>query len=131
MTTKVLFATFLIKRFRWSLLNDYWRWFFALTICFFLRWEILMLHVKFFFACFSVIFDANNRDKLKKRATNRASREKNVEICRDRFEKSRADRAKREKNVNVLKAFINDFLSDVVTFLKSSNEIDLMLKFKT
>ena len=86
---------------------------------------------KIFFICFSIISDANNRDKLRKKATNRASREKDVEVCRDRFEKSRINRAKREKNVNVLKAFINDFLSDVVTFLKSSNEIDLMLKFKT
>ena len=86
---------------------------------------------KVFFARFLIISDADNRDKLRKKATNRANREKNVEICRDRFEKSRANRTKREKDVNVLKAFINDFLSDAVTFLKSSNEIDLMLKFKT
>ena len=78
-----------------------------------------------------MISDANNRDKLRKRAINRANREKDVEIYRNRFEKSRTNRAKREKDVNVLKAFINDFLSDVVIFLKSSNEIVLMLKFKT
>ena len=78
-----------------------------------------------------MIFDANNRDKLKKKATNRANREKNVEICRDKFEKSKTNRAKREKDVNVLKAFINDFLNDAVTFLKSSNEINLMLKLET
>ena len=83
------------------------------------------------FAYFSMISDANNRDKLRKKATNRANREKNVEVCRNKFEKSRTNRAKREKNVNVLKTFINDFLNDVVTSLKSSNEIDLMLKFKT
>ena len=82
------------------------------------------------FTYFSMIFDANNRDKLKKKTTDRASRKRDVEIYRNRFEKSRTDRAKREKDVNILKAFINDFLSDVVTFLKSSNEIDLMLKFK-
>ena len=86
---------------------------------------------KISFIYFLIISDANNRDKLKKRATNQANREKNVEVCRDRFKKSKTNRAKREKNVNVLKAFINDFLSDAVTFLKSSNEIDLMLKFKT
>ena len=86
---------------------------------------------KISFTYFSVILDANNRDKLRKRAINRANREENVEVCRDKFEKSKADRAKREKNVDVLKAFINDFLSDAVTFLKSSNEIDLILKFKT
>ena len=86
---------------------------------------------KISFVYFSMISDANNRDKLRKRATNRANREKNVEVCRDKFEKSRANRAKREKDVNVLKAFINDFLSNAVTFLKSSNEIDLMLKLKT
>ena len=86
---------------------------------------------KISFACFLMISDANNRDKLKKRAINRTNREKNVEICRDRFRKSKANRTKREKDVNVLKAFINDFLNDAVTFLKSSNEIDLMLKFKT
>ena len=86
---------------------------------------------KISFACFSVISDANNRDKLRKRTTNRANREKDVEVCRNKFEKSRADRAKRKKDVNVLKAFINDFLNDVVTSLKSNNEVDLMLKFKT
>ena len=78
-----------------------------------------------------MISDANNRDKLKKKATNRANREKNVEVCRNKFEKNKADRTKHEKDVNVLKAFINDFLSDAVTSLKSSNEVDLMLKFKT
>ena len=83
------------------------------------------------FACFSIISDANNFDKLRKKATNRANRERNVEICRNKFEKSKANRTKREKDVNVLKAFINDSLSDAVIFLKSSNEIDLMLKFKT
>ena len=77
-----------------------------------------------------MISDANNRDKLRKKATNRANREKNVEICRNKFEKSRTNRTKREKDVNVLKMFINDFLSDVVTSLKSSNEINLMLKFE-
>ena len=76
-------------------------------------------------------FDANNCNKLRKRATNRANREKNVEVCRDKFKKSKANRAKREKDVNVLKAFINDFLNDTVTFLKLSNEVDLMLKLKT
>ena len=83
------------------------------------------------FACFSVISDANNRDRLKKKAINRTSREKDVEVCRNKFKKSKADRAKREKDVNVLKAFINNFLSDAVTFLKSNNEVDLMLKFET
>ena len=78
-----------------------------------------------------MIFNVNNRDKLKKRATNRTSREKNVEVCRNRFEKSRINRTKREKDVNVLKAFINNFLSDVVIFLKLNNEVDLMLKFET
>ena len=86
---------------------------------------------KIFSVYFSMISDANNRDKLRKRATNRANREKNVEVCRDKFKKSKANRAKREKDVNVLKAFINDSLNNVVTSLKSSNEIDLMLKFKT
>ena len=83
------------------------------------------------FVYFSVISDANNRDKLKKRMINRTNRERNVEICRNKFEKSKANRAKRERNVNVLKAFINDFLNDAEIFLKSSNEINLMLKFKT
>ena len=83
------------------------------------------------FVYFLMIFDANSRDKLRKKATDRANREKNVEVCRDRFEKSKANRTKREKNVNVLKAFINDSLSDAVIFLKSSNEIVLMLKFET
>ena len=86
---------------------------------------------KVFFVYFSMISDANSRDKLKKRTTDWANRERDVEICRDKFEKSRANRAKREKDVNVLKAFINDSLNNVVTSLKSSNEIDLMLKFKT
>ena len=80
---------------------------------------------------FSMISDANNRDKLKKRATNRANRERNVEVCRDKFEKSRTNRTKRKKDVNVLKAFINDFLNDIMISLKSSNEIILMLKLKT
>ena len=57
-----------------------------------------------------MISNANNRDKLRKKAINRANR---------------------EKDVNVLKMFINDFLNDVVTFLKSSNEVVLMLKLKT
>ena len=83
------------------------------------------------FACFSIIFDANNRDKLKKKATNRVNRKKDVEVCRNKFKKNKANRMKREKNVNVLKAFINDFLSNAVTFLKSNNEVVLMLKFKT
>ena len=89
-----------------------------------------VLH-KVFFVCFLVISDANNRNKLRKKATNRANREKDVEIYRNKFKKSRINRAKREKDVSVLKAFINDFLSDAVTFLKSNNEINLMLKFKT
>ena len=78
-----------------------------------------------------MISNANNRDKLKKRITNRANREKNVEVCRDKFKKSKTNRTKREKDVNVLKAFINDFLNDTVTSLKLSNKINLMLKFKT
>ena len=86
---------------------------------------------KIFFACFSVIFNANNRDKLKKKATDQANREKDVEICWNKFEKSKADRVKREKNVNVLKAFINNFLNDAVISLRSSNEIILILKLKT
>ena len=86
---------------------------------------------KISFACFSIISHANNRDKLRKKAINQANCEKNVEVYRDRFEKSRANRAKREKNVNILKAFINDFLNDAVIFLKLSNEVNLMLKFKT
>ena len=86
---------------------------------------------KVFFICFLIISDANNRNKLRKRATNRANRERNIEVCRDKFEKSKANRAKREKDVNVLKTFINDSLNDVVISLKSSNEINLMLKFKT
>ena len=57
-----------------------------------------------------MISDANNRDKLRKKATNRANR---------------------EKDVNVLKVFINDFLNDAVISLKSNNEINLILKFKT
>ena len=86
---------------------------------------------KVFFICFLIISDADNRDKLKKKAINRANREKNVEVYRDKFEKNRTNRTKREKDVNVLKAFINDFLNDAVIFLKSNNEVDLMLKFKT
>ena len=86
---------------------------------------------KISFAYFSVISDANNRDKLKKSATNQANREKDVEICQNRFEKSKANQTKRERDVNVLKMFINDSLNDVVIFLKSSNEIVLMLKLKT
>ena len=86
---------------------------------------------KVFFVCFLMISDANKRDKLKKLITNRANREKDVEIYRNKFKKSKANRAKREKNVNVLKAFINDSLSDAVISLKLNNEIDLMLKFKT
>ena len=78
-----------------------------------------------------MISDTDNRDKLRKKAINRMSREKDVEVCRNKFKKSRADRTKREKNVNILKAFINDSLSDAVTSLKLNNEIDLMLKFKT
>ena len=76
---------------------------------------------KISFACFSVISDINNRDKLRKRTTDRTNREKNVEIYQNKFKKSKANRAKREKNVNVLKTFINDFLNDAVIFLKSSN----------
>ena len=83
------------------------------------------------FACFSVISDANKRDKLKKLTTDRANREKNVEVYWNKFEKSKTNRAKREKDVNVLKTFINNFLSDAMTFLKLNNEIDLMLKFET
>ena len=73
---------------------------------------------KIFFTYFSVISDINNR-------------EKNIEICQNKFETNKINRAKRERDVNILKAFINDFLNDVVIFLKSSNEIDLILKFKT
>ena len=90
-----------------------------------------MFHVKFFFARFLIIFNANNCIKLRKRATNRANREKNVNIYRNRFKKSKANRTNREKNVNVLEAFIRNLLSDVVTFLKLNNKINLMLKFKT
>ena len=86
---------------------------------------------KISFACFSMISDANNRDKLKKKAINRANREKDVEICRNKFKKSKANRAKREKDVDVVKTFINNFLSDAVISLKLNNEINLMLKFKT
>ena len=39
-----------------------------------------MLYIKFFFICFSMISDANNCDKLKKRATNQANRERDVEV---------------------------------------------------
>ena len=78
-----------------------------------------------------MIFDADNRDKLRKKVINETNRERNIKICRNKFEKSRANRAKREKDVNVLKAFINDFLSDAIISLKSSNEVDLMLKLKT
>ena len=86
---------------------------------------------KISFVCFSIIFNANNRDKLRKKATNWANRERDVEVYRDKFEKSKINQTKREKNVSVLIPFINNFLSNVVTFLKLSNEIDLMLKFKT
>ena len=78
-----------------------------------------------------MISDADSRDRLRKKATDRANRERSVEVYRDKFEKSRTNRAKREKDINILKAFINDSLNDAVTFLKSSNEVDLMLKFKT
>ena len=86
---------------------------------------------KVFFIYFLIISNADNRDKLRKKMTNRVNREKDVEVCWDKFKKSRINRMKREKDVNVLKAFINDFLNDTVTFLKSNNEIVLMLKFKT
>ena len=77
-----------------------------------------------------MISDINNRDKLKKRATNRANREKDVKVCRNKFKKSKANRAKLKKNINVLKTFINNFLNNVVIFLKLNNEIVLMLKHK-
>ena len=87
---------------------------------------------KIFFARFSVIFDANNRDKFKKkRVTDRANREKNINVYRNRFKKSKTNQTNREENVNILKTFINNFLNDAVTFLKLSNEVNLMLKFKT
>ena len=56
---------------------------------------------KNFFAYFLMISDVNNRDKLRKKATNRINREKNVKVCRNRFEKNKKNRTKREKDVNV------------------------------
>ena len=46
---------------------------------------------KAFFVYFSIISNADNRDKLKKKAINRANREKDVEIYRDKFEKSKVN----------------------------------------
>ena len=72
---------------------------------------------KTFSACFSMIFEIDCDDKLKKRTTNWTT-----------FEK--IDQMIWKDDVSVLKAFINDFLNDVMIFL-SSNEIERMLKFDT
>ena len=82
-------------------------------------------------ACFSVIFDANNRDKLKKKRQIERIARKTSKFIETNLKKNRANRTKREKDVNVLKAFINNFLSDAVISLKLNNEVVLILKFKT
>ena len=64
-----------------------------------------------------MIFEIDCDDKLRKRTTNWTNLKK-------------IDRAIRKDDVNVLKAFINDFLSDVVIFLLN-NEIERMFKFDT
>ena len=68
-------------------------------------------------ACFLIIFEVNCDNKLKKRTINWTN-----------FEK--IDRAIWKNDVNVLKAFINDFLNDVVISLLN-NEIERMFKFDT
>ena len=68
-------------------------------------------------ACFSMIFEINYNDKLKKRTANWTNLEK-------------INRAIRKDDVNVLKTFINDFLSDAVIFLLN-NKIEQMFKLDT
>ena len=72
---------------------------------------------KTFFVCFSMIFEIDCDDKLRKRTTNWTN-----------FEK--INQTIRKDDVNVLKTFINDFLSDIVIFL-SNNEVERIFKFNT
>ena len=71
--------------------------------------DLSALH-KLFFACFSVVRDADCRCKLEKRSTGRANR---------------------ERGVGVLKAFINNSLRKAVIALKPGNEVELMLGLET
>ena len=72
---------------------------------------------KTFSVCFSMIFKINYNDRLKKRTTDWTN-----------FEK--INRTIRKDDVSVLKAFINDFLNDIIIFLLN-NEIERMLKLNT
>ena len=113
-----------------DVLNDYFDWKISLIIwkwssttvfrddnIFFFMKNDFNSSCKIFFACFSMIFKINCDDKLKKRTINWTDFEKiNWMIWKN--------------DINVLKAFINDFLNDVVIFL-SNNEIKRMLKFNT
>ena len=107
--------------FNWKISSIIWRWSSATVfrddnIFSFVK-NNFNFSCKISFACFSVIFEIDYNNKLKKRTTNWTN-----------FEK--INRAIQKDDVNVLKTFINNFLNNVVIFLLS-NEIERMLKLNT
>ena len=113
-----------------NILNNYFDWKISLIIwkrsstavfrddnIFFFAKNNFSFSCKIFFIYFLMIFEIECDDKLKKRTTNWIN-----------FEK--INRAIRKDNVSVLKAFINDFLNNVM-ISSLNNEIERMFKFDT
>ena len=113
-----------------NILNDYFDWkifsiirkrssttVFRDDSIFFFAKSDLSSSCKTFFVYFSMIFEIDCDDRLKKQTTDWTN-----------FKK--IDWTIRENGVNVLKAFINDFLNDAVIFL-SNNEIKQIFELNT
>ena len=113
-----------------NVLNDYFDWEVSSIIrerssaavfrddnIFFFAKDDLSSSCKTFSACFSMIFEVDCDDKLKKRTTDWTN-----------FEK--INRAIQKGGVSILKTFINDFLNDAVIFL-SDNGIERIFKLDT